>query len=244
MAKKSILVIDDCQVTREVLWTILKDNFRVYFAETAWVGLRMISENISLVFLDLILPDLSGLEVLRQIRKRYPSTPVVIITGFGTESACQSAFRIGANDYMKKPFTAEEILQKTELLIYCSPHRQYNPISLSIDDRYADIPSDILDRIMKVKNYIDENLKLSLTISDAFKMAGMNRTYFCKYFKLLTGQSFQDYLNTIRFKRARALLRSRSLKVSDIAELLGYKQKYFSEAFKRTFGIPPKKLKS
>ncbi len=51
------------------------------------------SEDISLVFLDLMLPDLNGLEVLRKIKSDYPSIPVIIITAFGTEERCINAVR-------------------------------------------------------------------------------------------------------------------------------------------------------
>lgn len=103
--KKAILIIDDCQVAREILWEILKNQYRVFLAETAFEGLNILSSEIGLAFLDLALPDLHGLEVLKRIKNDYPSIPVVIITAYGTEEACINALRSGARDYIKKPFS-------------------------------------------------------------------------------------------------------------------------------------------
>jgi len=75
-------------------------------------------------------------------------------------------------------------------------------------------------------------------------MAGINRTYFAKYFKIVTCCTFKDYIDTIRLKRARDLLENRDLKISDIAASMGYTPKHFSEVFKKVYGIPPSKLKN
>jgi YesN/AraC family two-component response regulator len=247
--KKYILIIDDSNAVREALWRILNDHFKVFLASSAWEGLKMLSRDIDLVFLDLILPDLNGLEVLRQIKTEHPSIPVVIITGYSTEQTCINAFRIGARDYIKKPFNDDEILQKAELLTNIFVAQKRRPISLSennVKDDYShkDIPSHILRGIMEVKDYIDKNLTNPLDLSDASRMAGINRTYFAKYFKLATCCTFKDYIDTIRLERARDLLENKDIKIADIAESVGYTPKHFSEVFKKAYGIPPSKLKN
>jgi YesN/AraC family two-component response regulator len=210
--------------------------------------MKMISKEIGLIFLDIVLPDINGLELLKQIKNEYPSIPVVIITSYSTEDACIDAFRIGARDYIKKPFSSEEILQKAKLLMSAVSTQSRKPFLLStenkVDDRYRlDIPTHILNGIIKVKNYIDKNYMTPLDLLEASKMAGMNRTYFSKYFKLLTGYTFKDYIDNLRLKKARDLLKNKDLNISEIAEYLGYTPKSFSDAFKRIFGITPKDLK-
>ncbi len=249
--KRNILIIDDSNAVREALWRILNGHFKVFLASSAWEGLKMISKETSLVFLDLILPDSNGLEVLKQIKTRYPSIPVVMITGYSTEETCINAFRRGARDYIKKPFNDDEILQKAELLTNVFVAQKRRPISLpennmKDDHIHKDVPSHILKGILKVKEYIDKNLTypLALELSDASRMAGVNRTYFAKYFKIVTTSTFKDYMDTIRLKRARDLLENNDLKISDIASSIGYTPKHFSEVFKKAYGISPSKLKN
>lgn len=246
--EKGILVIDDSGVTREALRGILKNDFEVFFASTGWEGLKMVSKDIGLIFLDLVLPDINGLELLKKIKNEYSSIPVVILTSYSTEDACIDALRLGARDYIKKPFSSEEILQKAKLLMSAVSTESRKPFLLSkeskIDDKYhLDIPKHILKGIINVKNYIDKNYMTPLDLSDVSKMAGMNRTYFSKYFKSIAGYTFKDYIENLRLKKARELLKNKDLKISEIAEYLGYTPKCFSEAFKRVFGITPKDLK-
>lgn len=246
---KGLLIIEDCEATRERLWFLFKDNFKVLLAATASEGLGMLSENIGIVLLDYMLPDKSGIDVLKEIKTRHPSIPVIIITGYGSEEVCQKIFRIGAIDYIKKPFNTDEIKAKVELLIKIrsmgSERRQpifIETLSDGLENTFKGIPSDILNGIIRAKNYIDKNYIFNVHISEIIKEAGMNRTYFCHYFKLVTGYTFKDYLTNKRFKTAKELLKNKNLRISDIAEQVGYTQKYFSEAFKKSFGIPPKKI--
>lgn len=251
LKEKGLLIIEDCEATRERLWIFLKDSFKIFLAATASEGLSMLSEDIGIVLLDYMLPDKSGLDVLKEIKTRYPSIPVIVITGYGTEEVCQKAFRFGAIDYIKKPFNTGEIKAKVEFLMEInnsgSERRQrifIETLTDGLENALKGIPSDILDGIIRAKNYVDTNYISDVHISEIIKEAGMNRTYFCHYFKLVTGYTFKDYLTNKRLKIAKELLKNKNLRISDIAEQVGYTQKYFSEAFKKSFGIPPKKSDS
>jgi YesN/AraC family two-component response regulator len=248
---KGLLIIEDCEATRERLRIFLKDSFKVFLAATASEGLNMLSEDIGIVLLDYMLPDKSGFEVLKEIKTRYPSIPVILITGYGTEEVCQKAFRLGAIDYIKKPFNTGEIKAKVEFLMEINNRglERRQPIFIEtltdgLENALKGIPSDILNGIIRAKNYVDKNYIFNVHISEIIKEASMNRTYFCHYFKLFTGYTFKDYLTNKRLKMAKELLKNKNLRISDIAEQVGYTQKYFSEAFKKLFGIPPKKSES
>jgi YesN/AraC family two-component response regulator len=164
---------------------------------------------------------------------------------------CQKAFRLRAIDYIKKPFNTGEIKAKVEFLMEINnrglERRQaifIETLTDGLENALKGIPSDILDGIIRAKNYVDTNYISDVHISEIIKEAGMNRTYFCHYFKLVTGYTFKDYLTNKRLKMAKELLKNKNLRISDIAEQVGYTQKYFSEAFKKSFGIPPKKSES
>ncbi len=108
----TILILDDEPVIRDVLRTVLgKAGFGAAEAGTAAEGLeRLASEPVDLLLLDLMLPDRPGLEVLAEVRARWPDLPVVVITAYSSVESAISAMRQGAYHYIPKPFRNDEIV--------------------------------------------------------------------------------------------------------------------------------------
>ncbi len=106
-----ILIIDDEEAMRDSMGQVLqKEGCQTRSAQDGQEGLALFQkEHFHTVFLDLKLPDINGLHVLRQMKYASPETPVVIITGFGTIKSAVEAMKIGAFDYLAKPFTPEEL---------------------------------------------------------------------------------------------------------------------------------------
>lgn len=104
-----ILIIDDDDAIRDSMRQVLKkEGYQIRDAKDGQEGLALFQkESFHLVFLDLKLPGVNGLHVLRQMKYASPETPIVIITGFGTIESAVDAMKIGAFDYMSKPFTPE-----------------------------------------------------------------------------------------------------------------------------------------
>lgn len=111
MVKERILIVDDEEETRSVCKRVLtKEAYFVQVVESGDKGLDTIQrENFNLALIDLKMPGMDGIELLRQIRTNYKDTEVIVITGHGsTESAIQ-AMRLGAYDYVTKPFDVTEL---------------------------------------------------------------------------------------------------------------------------------------
>lgn len=110
--KGRILVIDDEADIRESLETLLDlEGYSVDLAPNATEGLRTFeSRAYDLVLLDLMMPDRSGMDVLKDIRERDTETPVVMITAFGSVEVAVEALKTGANDYFSKPWDNEKLL--------------------------------------------------------------------------------------------------------------------------------------
>jgi len=108
---EKILIVDDESFICENLERILKEEqYHTVIAQEGRSALRALEEeSIDLVFLDLKLPDISGLEVLKKIKEMDPDLLVIIMTGYASVESAVEALKMGAYDYLKKPFKADVI---------------------------------------------------------------------------------------------------------------------------------------
>ena len=96
------------------------------------------------------------------------------------------------------------------------------------------------DKIRLVAHYMQENFSEPLTLEDAARMACMERTYFSKRFKALTGFNFSSYLTQLRLSAARQLLLNTDMNISEIAAHAGFSgSNYFGDVFLRAYGMSP-----
>src|ERR1700686_5893329 len=112
MSKGSILVVDDEFEIREGLELLLNtEGYATSSAETGEAGLTLLDEKpFDLLLLAVSLPDRNGLDLLREIRRRDPHLSVVLITAYGSIDMARAAFKSGAQDYITKPWSNDELL--------------------------------------------------------------------------------------------------------------------------------------
>jgi len=110
-----ILVVDDEDSVRYSFQRAFGSDYHIVTAETGEEALSEIERNSpGLVFLDVRMPRMSGLEVLRRIKERYPKLPVILMTGYSDTDTAIEAMKLGAFDYIPKPFENQEIRQLIE----------------------------------------------------------------------------------------------------------------------------------
>ncbi len=109
---KKILVIDDEAIVRTSCErTLGPEGYEVKLAASGREGLSILEkESFSLVLLDLKMPDVDGIEVLNKINAIWPDTKVVMITGYSTVETAVQALRLGAYNFIEKPFTPDTLL--------------------------------------------------------------------------------------------------------------------------------------
>lgn len=112
MKTEKILVVDDEDIVRTSCSRTLKPGgFEVKLAKNGREGLKMMSEEkFDLVLTDLKMPDMDGIEVLRRIKEDWPEVEVIIITGYQTVDTAVRAIKLGAFDYIEKPFTPDALM--------------------------------------------------------------------------------------------------------------------------------------
>ena len=105
-----ILVVDDDDVIRDTLCELLSQEYLCQSAETAEGALAQLeAKAFDVVLTDISMPGLSGLELLDRVLQEYPGTPVIIISGISDQEHAQGLIRLGAFDYLLKPFRLEVV---------------------------------------------------------------------------------------------------------------------------------------
>lgn len=112
MEKKKALVIDDEQIVLDSVSRILADeNYEVNVTLKGREGIDWaIQKEHDVVLTDIRMPDIGGMRVLRDIKRAKPSLPVIMITGYASVKSAVQAMKLGASDYLEKPFTPEELI--------------------------------------------------------------------------------------------------------------------------------------
>ena len=114
MSGEFILIIDDSrEIVKHLTETVLPTfGYRTMHAYDGQSGMEMIRDKEpDLVMLDFNLPQMTGLDVLQQMAQESLKTPIILMTGYGSEQSAIEAFRLGAKDYIIKPFTVDEIIE-------------------------------------------------------------------------------------------------------------------------------------
>ena len=113
MANPKILICDDEEGIRESLKLILGDDYNLVTVDSGEMALKALShsKDIKVMLLDIKMPKTSGLDVLQEIKKKFPYMKIIMVTGYNSVETAAEATRLGASGYIVKPFKSQEILE-------------------------------------------------------------------------------------------------------------------------------------
>lgn len=127
MQRTVLIVEDDAAIRRGVVDALKFEGVITHEAADGAAGLKSaLQVDCDLVLLDLVLPKMSGLEILKEVRRVRPTLPVIILTAMGNEADRVAGLKLGADDYVTKPFSVAELLARVEAVIRRSPERPQN----------------------------------------------------------------------------------------------------------------------
>ena len=154
-APPRVLVVDDEPPIRKLLrMTLSAHGYAVLDAPNGKMALELMAEKPDLVILDLGLPDVQGLDLLRTLRARNEQVPIVVLSSRGDEAAKVAALDLGADDYVTKPFGTDELLARMRAALRHQLQVQGERPVFKVDD----LSVDLVRRIVKVR---DHEVKLS-----------------------------------------------------------------------------------
>lgn len=134
--KQRVLVVeDDAAIRRGIVDALGFDGYQTVDVGDGDAGLRSaLNGSFDLLLLDLVLPGKTGLDILREVRQQCTTLPVVILTARGEESDRVRGLKLGADDYVVKPFSVAELLARVEAVLRRSPERPSNLSQLTLPE--------------------------------------------------------------------------------------------------------------
>lgn len=149
MHRHILTVEDDNAIRRGIVDTLRYSGYQVSEAANGHEGSeKALGQDVDLLLLDLVLPGPGGLDILRKVRASRPTLPVIILTARGEESDRVAGLKLGADDYIVKPFSVKELLARVEAVLRRSPQR---PTDVSV----VSIPSGVADFSRREIRYTD-----------------------------------------------------------------------------------------
>ena len=183
-----------------------------------------------IVIMDINIPIMSGLKVIQLSRIMHPQIAYVIVSGYDDFSYCQQALRLQITDYILKPVNYEEFGSCIDNLKISLFEHQMEEESEEQEGR----------TITGITRYLQEHLSEELSLSVLAGHFHLNAQYISQLFKSEIGVGFLTYLTNIRMEKAKKLLVSTSLSVTEIAGQVGYGDyRVFTKAFKKSEGTTP-----
>ncbi len=113
MSIPKILICDDEEGVRESLKAVLGDHYNLIAVDSGTTALEVLShsKDINLMLLDIKMPEINGLDVLQEVKKKHTHLKIIMVTGYKSVETAAEASRLGASGYIVKPFKSQEILE-------------------------------------------------------------------------------------------------------------------------------------
>lgn len=250
--KPSILVIDDNNDIRQYLRTLLQDDFYVFEASDGKEGLEVALKEVpDLVICDVMMPVMNGLEFTEQLKTQSITShiPVIMLTAKNLDEHRAEGYEHGADSYITKPFHGKVLLSRIENLLkqrrLLKTHFEniFNQTSQTAEQEVA--MNQLEDRDKQFLNQLHAIIQKNLSdsefgVEDIGKGIGLSRVQLYRKVKAMTGSSVVDLLRKARLAKAKRLLESRSMSVSEVAYDVGFSApSYFTKCFKEEYGMLP-----
>ena len=242
----TILMVDDsvdmCRFVRDYF----RGEYNIVTASNGEIALQCLEENdnIDLVVSDVTMPKMDGLELCRRIKTNltWSHIPVILLTGRTGEQLEVEGLKLGADDYITKPFNAEMLRLRVKKLIEVKESRQ-RQFKEKVDVSPSEITITSVDEefIQKAINICEEHISdTEFSVEILGQELAMSRTYLYRKLMSITGKGPAEFIRIIRMKRAKQYLEQANMQIAEVSAAVGYSTpKRFTENFKTEYGMSP-----
>jgi YesN/AraC family two-component response regulator len=238
----SIYIVDDEQPIIERLLTsipwlehgfdVIGSNTNPPAALTEIVGLKP-----DVVFTDLKMPGLTGIELFKELRARGEAAEFVMLSAFDAFDAVREFFTMGGVDYILKPLDLENAAQVLEKVSRILAEKAGRVPSV----QFKPSPSQGFDTLIQ---YVTENFNKKHTLLGLSERFSLNPTYICDLFSKQYDSTLVIFLTNLRVKNAARLILESDAPLKEIAAFCGYQDyQWFAKLFKQHFGQTPTKYR-
>lgn len=244
--KESVLIVeDDADMMEYISETLQNNGYEVLLAKDGQEGFQLATKLVpNLVLSDLMMPVMDGLELTVKIKEdeRTSHIPIILLTAKNELQSKLEGLKTGADDYLTKPFSSDELLiriknlidqrKKLQRIFREKSNIQLEPLQpLSLDERFLN----------RAKELVECNLSdYTFTVEKMADGMHLSRTQLLRKLKALTGLSPNDFIKNIRLARAAEMIRNRMDTITQIGYSVGFNdQSYFTKCFKKEFGCTP-----
>ncbi len=243
---KTVVLVDDEQVILTGLMRVIPwEEYGCRVAGTAADGregielIRRVRPDI--LFTDIRMPNMDGLSMVAALKSEFPALKIAVLTAYREFDYARQAITLGVSRYLLKPSKMDEL---KEAIRFMTAPPEATPLPVAVNQ-----PEDALSPeceaagsfvVRAALSYMEENCAARLTLGSVADHVFVSQWHLSKLINRHTGKNFFDILNQLRVDRAQALLRDPSLRVHEVAEMVGYADvAHFSKNFKRLTGKSP-----
>jgi len=256
---KVVIVDDEPIIVEGLTKSIPWDKWDCKVVATGYSGMEGIElvekEKPDILFSDIRMPRLDGLTMIAAVKSQYPHMQITILTGFSDFEYAREAIRLGVTRFLVKPSKMDELEEAVSAMVknlkLKEAELQESDIAGKTETEETtgvtvEIPADeeseesaassfIVNNALK---YMEENFKEKLKLQDVAEQVYVSQWHLSKLLNRYKGQSFSELLNSIRIEKAKELLKDPSLRIGDIADMVGFlDMAHFSRVFKKQTGI-------
>ena len=241
-----ILIVEDNEELRNLLARLFSRVYSVYEAQDGEEGLLKTKEiQPDIVLSDIMMPKMSGIEMCRKIKSNFDTShiPVILLTAQTAEEYTMQGLKMGADDYVTKPFNVKHLFMRCNNLVNSRKMLQQK-YAKQMDNNVDILATNSTDHqfMEQCIACIEQNLDNPKFDVNMFAQAmNAGRTKLFLKIKGITGQTPNDFILNIRLKKAQMLLKQTDTKtVSEIAYEVGFNSpSYFIKCFRELFGVTP-----
>lgn len=233
-----VVIIDDEPIIVEGLSRVIKwEEYGCRLAGTAYDGMEGVKvireQEPDIIFSDIAMPGMDGLKMIAAIRVEQPDAMIAILTGYRDFDYAQTAIRLGVCRFLLKPSNLTELEEAVQFMV--SELKKKQPEAAGHEDTEKDSEGTAGSFIVKnAIEYMQNHYAEKVTLSELADKMYVSQWHLSKLLNKHMKKSFSELLNEIRVKEAKQLLKDPSLRVGDVAEMVGFLDiAHFSRVFKK-----------
>lgn len=252
----TLLIVEDNAELRHIIREKFAAQFNILEAADGVTGWELaIGEIPDIIISDVMMPQMDGFELCRRLKtdQRTSHIPVVLLTARSTQTDQVSGLETGANLYLTKPFSTKvlelnvrNLLQARDHWRRVFQHQVGSGVSAATTTATAPAPEPTVNTVeqaflQQVIGIVEENLdNQDFGVDMLSRKVAMSAPILYKKIKAVSNMSVNDFIKSIRLKKAAELLRGKEHNVFEVSQAVGYNdRKYFSREFKKQYGVTP-----